>query len=281
MRGDGNEGATGVRHYKRWSIARGDQVLRPYDPLLTTLTVKKRELLRLCQFAVWLCKVFGIRASTARDYISTCNAWHRRRTLVGFAADASPSIITDVLKGVARTHIPIRPTIHRIGITAYHLALGMDLVLGKRGSCSPKNQNLRALSASCFAGLLRGCEGCFQDNKPERFQYLPCRRHVVRLSNGAKGLVIREAKRTSLKDVTPFSQTTVQLYPGGAFVDAVAELDTLLSVDVCDSSSPLFRDPRSNTHIRVSELRDTVKRIAAAAGLDPAFFGAHSLRCAP
>ena len=158
-----------MRHYKRWSVARGDAISRPLDPLLTTLAVKRRELLRLCQFGIWLCIALRIRVSTARDYISTCNAWHRRRFMVGFAADASQSIITECLKGLARTHMPARPTVHRIGISAHTLALGMDLVLGKRGECSPANQNLRALCAACFAGLLRGCEACHQDNKPLKF----------------------------------------------------------------------------------------------------------------
>ena len=279
MRGDGNEGSTGVRHYKKWCIGRGDQIHRPLDPISTTLVVKRRELHRLCQFAIYLCKSFGIRAATARDYISTANAWHRRRNLVGFAADMDSSIITQCLKGLARTHIPIRPTIVRLGICAHHLAFGMDAVLGPRGKCGAKNQNLRAALTSCFAGLLRGCEPCQQDSKPVEFQFLPKRKHIVSLSKGAKGIVIREAKRTSLKDVTPFHETTIQFYPGGEFIDAVAEIIALQIIDPASASDPLFRDPRSNTPIHVSALRDTVKAIARAAGLDPANFGAHSLRC--
>ena len=91
--------------------------------------------------------------------------------------------------------------------------------------------------------------------------------------------MIREAKRTSLKDVTPFHETTIQFYPGGEFIDAVAEIIALQIIDPASASDPLFRDPRSNTPIHVSALRDTVKAIARAAGLDPANFGAHSLRC--
>ena len=278
VRGDGNEGATAVRHYKKWCIARGDRIHRPLDPLVTSLAVKQRELLRICQFAVWLCHAFKIRVSTARDYISTCNAWHRRRNLVGFAADADGSIINECLKGLARTHIPSRPTLHRIGITAHHLALGMDIALGKRGECSPCNQNLRAALAVSFAGLFRGCEVCFQDNKQAKFQYCPTRAHIVALDGGSKGIRIREAKRTSLRDITPYSDTTVEFYPGGTFIDAVAELVCLSRLDPAPPEAPLFRDSRRQ-QLRVSVLRDTVKRIAAAVGLDPSFFGAHSLRC--
>ena len=279
VRGDGNEGSTAVRHYKKWCVGRGDHIHRPFDPIHTTLNVKRRELLRLCHFAIWLCKALGVRAATARAYISTANAWHKRRNLVGFAANADPEIITECLKGVARTHVPIRATFVRMGVCAHHLSFGMDIVLGKRGHCSPKNQNMRAALACCFAGLLRGCEPCFQDDKAAKFQFLPLRLHLLSLKQGSKGIVIREAKRTSLKDVTPFSSTTIEFFPGGEFIDAVAELVALQCVDSADPHAPLFRKPSSNSPIRVSELRDAVKAIALAAGLDPANFGAHSLRC--
>ena len=279
VRGDGNEGATGVRHYKKWCVGRGDVIHRPFDPIITPLTVKKRELLRLCHFAIWLCKALGVRAATARDYISTVNAWHKRRNLVGFAADADPSIITLCLKGVARTHIPIRATFVRMGVCAHHLSYGMDVVLGKRGECSPQNQNMRAALTCCFAGLLRGCEPCFQDGKEAKFQFLPQRRHLLSTHRGGRAIIIREAKRTSLRDITPFSSTTIEFFAGGEFIDAVAELIALQHIDKADPHAPLFRKPRSNSPIRVSELRDAVKAIAKAAGLDPANFGAHSLRC--
>ena len=268
-----------MRHYKKWCVGRGDKIHRPYDPINTTLDVKKRELLRLCHFAIWLCKSLGIRAATARAYISTANAWHKRRNLVGFAADADPEIITSCLKGVARTHTPIRSTMVRMGVCAHHLSSGMDLVLGKRGECSPANQNVRAALACSFAGLLRGCEPCFQDDKRADFQFLPQRLHLLDIQGGSKGIVIREAKRTSLKDITPFSSSTIEFYPGGEFIDAVAELLALQRIDRADPHAPLFRKPRSNSPLRVSDLRDAVKAIARAVGLDPANFGAHSLRC--
>ena len=277
VKGDGNEGSTAVRRCREWSIGRGDAVHRPFDPISATLDLKKREILRLCHFALWLCLAFGIRTATARGYVSTVNAWHKRRNMVGLAADADPYFIVQCLKGLSRTHVPIRPTYVRIGISAHHLASGMDKHLGKRGQCSAKNQNMRALLAVCFAGLFRGCEPCFQDGKPTAFQFLPKRKHIVQLGKGSKGVVIREAKRTSLTDITPFKSTTIQFYDGGEFVDAVAELIALQLVDPAKPDDPLFRCC-GNRHIKVSELRDAVKAVAKAAGLDPAFFGAHSLR---
>lgn len=277
--GDGNENCTGVRHYKKWCVGRGDGWLRPFDPTFTPLDVKKREMRRICQFAIWLVQTLGIRATTANDYISSVNAWHRRRTFVGLAADADRSCVLAVLKGLARTHIPLRPTLNRIGIMAHHLAEGMDKVFGKRGQCSPQSQNFRAALATSFAALLRGCEGCFQDNKKKEFQFLPQRKHFQPLSNGAAAITIREAKRTSLKDVTPFSSSTLQLYPGGSYIDACAELQALTRVDPASPNAYMFKKANGKP-IKVSELRDAVKDIARSVGLDPSMFGAHSLRCA-
>lgn len=275
--GDGNENCAAVKHYKKWCLGRGDGWLRPFDPTSTPLDVKKREMRRICQFAIWLVQTLRIRASTANDYISTVNAWHRRRTFVGLAADADRSCVLAVLKGLARTHIPLRPTLSRIGIMAHHLAEGMDKVFGKRGKGTPEAQNFRAALSTSFAALLRGCESCFQDGKKEAFQFLPQRKHLQPLSNGAFGITIREAKRTSLKDVTPFTSSTLQLYPGGSFIDPCAELKALTRIDPAPSSANIFRK-KNGKPIKVSELRDAVKQVARSVGLDPTMFGAHSLR---
>ena len=73
-RGDGNEGSTAVNHYKKWCVARGDAILRPLDPLLTTLEVKAREVIRIARFALFLVQHQGVSASSASGYISTVNA---------------------------------------------------------------------------------------------------------------------------------------------------------------------------------------------------------------
>ena len=66
----------------------------------------------------------------------------------------------------------------------------------------------------------------------------------------------------------------------GAFFDAMAELDTWLQrrreLGFGDER-PLFCWA-SGAPVRVSELRDVVKGLMRSIGLDPARFGAHSLR---
>ena len=279
VRGDGNEGSTAVKHYKRWSASRGERCLRPLDPLSTALNVKRREILRVVHFALFLVRDLPVAPKTASAYISTINAWHVRRSSVGLAAGASLSLKADMLKGYARTHPPPRGVFCRIGITPQHLAKGMDLVLGARGRCSPANQNLRACLTVSFSGLLRGCESCKQDGKRLDFQCLPNRKAVKRIADGGLSINIREAKRTSLSGVAPVASTPVQFFPGGKILDPVAEMEALLQQDPATADDFLFRNPVTKLPLSVAELRATVKAVAQAAGLDPRFFGAHSLRC--
>jgi len=68
---------------------------------------------------------------------------------------------------------------------------------------------------------------------------------------------------------------------GGTLIDAVADMRRLFKVDPVDPAAakftPLFR-LRSGSPITIDMLRDWVKRLMQAIGLDPAHFGAHSLR---
>ena len=268
-----------MRHYKRWCEARGDQPLRPLDPLTTTLATKKREILRIAKFALFLVQIQGVAAKTASQYVSIVNAWHERRVFVKLAAAAPLSFSHQMLKGWARTHPPPRGVFQRIGITPQHLARGMDLVLGKRGECSPLNQNLRALCSVAFAGLLRGCEACLQSNKPREFQAIPSRKDSWKNEEGTRIILIREAKRTSFAGVAPVVSTPIQFFPGGKIIDAVSEVEEMLAIDpASNSDAPMFRHSPSDEPFSVDQLREVIKQIAAAAGLDPGFFGAHSLR---
>ena len=268
-----------MRHYKKWAAGRGDAVLRPLDPLFTPLKTKRAEVFRIARFALFLVRAQGVSASSASGYISTVNAWHRRRCSVGLAGDARLSVSRDVLLGWARSHPPPRGVFQRIGITPQHLAAGMDLVLGRCGFCSATNQNIRACLVAAFAGLLRACEVCFQDGKSASFQAIPTRAQLSRAISGIFTLLIREAKRNSLKGVSPVASTPVQFYPGGKLLDPTLEFSALLKLDPASASSPAFRDPCSNKPLKVSFIREMVKKVASAAGLDPSFFGAHSLRC--
>ena len=259
-RGDGNEGSTAVRHYKKWSAGRGDACLRPLDPMASSLAQKTREMVRIARFASFLVQVQGVSAKSASAYISTVNAWHLRRAQVGLAAGAPLSISAAFLKGWARSHPPPRGVYQRIGITPQHLAAGMDRVLGRRSVCGAANQNVRACLVVAFAGLLRTCEICFQDGKKEAFQAIPSRKLCDRLQNGSRRIFIREAKRTTLDGIAPCASTPILFYPGGKLLDAVAEIQALMECDPAAEDAPLFRNPVTNRPLRVSFIRDMVNR---------------------
>jgi|TARA_B110000027_G_C15877819_1_gene194034 hypothetical protein len=69
---------------------------------------------------------------------------------------------------------------------------------------------------------------------------------------------------------------------GGEFVDAVWEVNNLLRVDPTPAgqagSTPLFRDPRSNTPLQYGVVNDLIKKLMSAVGEDPAGFSTHGLR---
>jgi hypothetical protein len=69
---------------------------------------------------------------------------------------------------------------------------------------------------------------------------------------------------------------------GGEFVDAVAEMRNLLIVDPVPeeaaASTPLFRDPATNTPIRYDLVNSTIKELMVAAGESADGFSTHSLR---
>ena len=75
----------------------------------------------------------------------------------------------------------------------------------------------------------------------------------------------------------------VVLKSGGSLLDPVAELwemcqrDPLLEGEL-PHERPLFRDTASGAAFKVSDVRKVVKWLMANLGLDPARFGAHSLR---
>ena len=64
-----------------------------------------------------------------------------------------------------------------------------------------------------------------------------------------------------------------------SLIDPAAELDALLTCDPrAAAGAPLFRDVSTGFPVTVQLTRDVVKAIARASGLDPANYGAHSIR---
>ena len=75
----------------------------------------------------------------------------------------------------------------------------------------------------------------------------------------------------------------VVLKSGGTLLDPVEELWKLFQLDPlkdgeCAETTPLFRDTVTGVAVSVANVRRVVKWLMADLGLDPARFGAHSLR---
>ena len=179
-------------------------------------------------------------------------------------------------KGLAR-HIVVKQRPPRYGLPTQALARGMEAVLGPRGA-SAAAQNWRAALTCCFVTMSRGCE-CVG---PERGRWDPTRtplRGECKPSVSGWAFRIHEAKRCTLTGVAPGKRTTVYVPRGGAIIDPAAELDALMQLDsLATADAPLFRNIETGEPITVQQLREVVKAVAQAAGLNPANYGAHSLR---
>lgn len=238
---------------------------------------------RLEDFAVWLavCKPSGrpISRESIQKYVSQTRAWYRRayRARLGLGADASR--IADLLKGYAR-EVPQPPPLEREGCRPVDLRTGMDAVLndGSAGSAM-----WRACLATASLGLMRGCEVALDGGRHESFSVEQCLvpGDVAFLwdTSGVRHCRLRMRKRKDLR-VLRGKHDSVLLAGGGRFLDPPAELDVWLRRRAnigLSAEQPLFCHP-DGAAITVAQLCAMVKQCMAAAGRDPARFGAHSLR---
>jgi hypothetical protein len=237
----------------------------------------------LMDFVTWLvvCKPSGkrINTRTARKYVSQVISWMRRVYSVDFAGGLDLTNLRDLLKGMRR-ELGDSPKRERYGVQTQQLQEAMDRFL-PRGSSAPA-QAWRAALASAFCGLLRGCEVALPEG--EAFD---CLRHLTRadvsfrtLPDGRRVavLMIRQAKSE-----VGFTGKTVPVFlvGGGCFIDPVAELEELFRLSPVSKNeaarTPLFADDNGRAFTR-AQVSAMVKRLMAGLGLDPARFGAHSLR---
>jgi len=150
----------------------------------------------------------------------------------------------------------------------------MDLLL------DPNNRDhvtIRAALSLGLQGLLRGAEFAVDGAQWKESLHLS-RADVVTLTEERLVVMMRPCK-----NMNHLTGKTVPLIigAGGTFIDAVADMRRLFEIDPVDPAAakftPLFR-LRSGSPITVDMLRDWVKRLMQGIGLEPAHFGAHSLR---
>ena len=269
--GKGGENSTGVRAYKSFCIKHRRAVLRPIDPN-APLWVKLSEELWAMRFISELVDDRNIAVDTAKGYFGAASKWHLRKTGVGFAAGVSLKRLGEMVKGLKKLRDGPPPQL-RHGISPDQLRRGMDIVFPPT---SPENVNIRAMLATMLQGLMRGreagCEGTFDE--------------TIDLARG--DIATAEAERLAFfmrpaKNMRYRRGKTVPIVigGGGSKIDACAEVVRMLEMDPTPpgraASTPMFRKADGSA-FTTDDIRNLVRQIVAAIGLDPALFGAHSLR---
>ena len=226
------------------------------------------------------CKPLGnhIAPRTARKYVSQVQGWHRKREDAGFGigGDAPLFRLRALIKGL-RKEKGDGPSLRRWGVRTQHLATALAMSLG---GGSKTEQNWRAALTVAFCGLLRGGEFALQDGEEFAIARHLTRADVRFYTEGDcqyAAVTIRQLKSKSTMGKT----VEVVVRSGGSLFDPVKELQRLYELDPCSEermrTTPLFRDAQGAA-FTVAKVRQMVKALMKAIGLDPVHFGAHSLR---
>jgi hypothetical protein len=234
---DGRMGAnsTGVASGASVALPRIVNPHRPLDPYSPLLSKLREEWLCM-RFVVWLVEDCGVGPSTAAGYFGQVQGWHAKEFGIKLAAGMKLCRLPAMLKGLRRIHGDAGRKVRR-GFTSQMLRTAMDACL------DPSNRehaNIRAAFSLAFQGLLRGSE-CASEGKFKTDKDLS--RGDLRHITGER-LV---AMMCPCKNMHHLNGKTVPLIigAGGAFIDAVAEMNNLLRVDPVDAakaqSTPMFR----------------------------------------
>jgi hypothetical protein len=278
----GGASKTGVRHWLKYNVFGLDCPPIQHLERNAPMALKLQAEMRLMSFVVWLvsCKPSGryISAETARKYVGEVIAWMRRVHSADFAGGLEMHRLRDLIKGMRR-ELGERPKRVRWGVRTQQLQEAMDKCL-PQGS-SKQAQGWRAALALAFCMLLRGGEVAVPGG--ESFNPLQHLTRgditVVRSRDGS--IVLKLRLRVLKKKVMTGKTYTVFLRAGGKLIDAVKEVLLYLEMDPVDPAqaeeTPLFRHSNGKA-FRREEVAQMVKYLMESIGLDPAKFGAHSLR---
>ena len=283
-----------VRHWLRFCVY-GRHVSPMRDTNLSDpLAVKVADEAFLMDFALWLVlsKPSGrsISVDTAAKYISTVKAWHLRRFHRRIGADLELAGLKDMLKGMRR-ELGVPPKKVRYGVRTQDLAKAMEsayapTAAGVGNDVERLNRlNKKAALATAFCGLLRAAEMALQPGEtwhPE----LNLSRADVKFYYDEHGALYVVVMMRPCKNGKYLRGKTVPivLAGGGTLVDPVSALWELYAGDPVPESvehvTPLFRIRSRGTtgSLTVDQVRVEVKTLMSSLGLDPARFGAHSLR---
>ena len=290
--GVGNNTHSAVQHWGRLLVM-GLKIpmLRPLDSMTTPLARKLAEVDLVEMYAWWLVTQLGTcNTETAWNYVSIVNAWHFRATGTYLAAGMDLQRVKNMLSGLQRlTGQPV-PRKRRIGVRAQHLSAGMAATYRQSTdqSISARDANFEAALSSGFCALARACEvasglprGEFDPGRhPTRADVqfscrngVPVKCAIWIVNSKAKGA---EARR-KVQVLLPM-QRGKHLSPGWKLWELTRIVDKV--PEHLAGITPLFRDPTKghNAPITVKAVREELRLLMRAIGLDGSLYGAHSLR---
>ena len=214
----------------------------------------------------------AVSVDTARAYFGAASAWHLRKTGIGFAAGMCMKRLREMVKGLKKLRDSPSQQIRR-GISPQQLRQGMDMVFPPT---TPENVNIRAMLSVGLQGLMRGrelgCEGRFDPALDlARGDLATCTaKRLAFFMRPAKNMRHRRGKTVPLV-----------IGGGGEYVDACLEVQRMLALDPVPESegaaTPMFRKADGSA-FTTDDIRNIVRQLAVALGVNPEEFGAHSLR---
>lgn len=280
-RRDGIHGSrsTGVTAWVAYHAARDEL---PYTVLTESsqIELKVQAETRLLDFAVWYAKEKpsgrAVNSETLLRYMRQILKWHRGTFKTDFMGGLSEATLVELINGISEATVspPARP---RWGVRTQDLAAGIEADLDES---SRPGSTWAALFSVGFQGLMRGCElGVRGGRTFDTVKDLTRADLKFGRARGGKRfaqLTMRVGKRKgAIKD------TIVIFTDDGTLVNAYRRLRAMVDIDpVSDeeaASVPLFRHA-DGAAISVSDIRRVLKWLMQQRGLDPARFGAHSLR---
>ena len=261
---------TGVRQWLKFCSAIGTTPFRPLDPS-APLWVKLEEQWLVMRFVCTQVER-GVAPDTAMGYLSAVQGWHLRTQHVKLASGMKLELLGELAKGLRKMR-PAGGRAVRRGVSPQDLRRAMDLCLDP---FDPHQQNLRAALALGFQGLLRGCETACDGNF--RAHADMARGDIACLTSERLAVMTEPSKK---RRHTGGKTVPLVVGAGGKYIDAVAEMQQLLSVDPTpagmEAITPMFKG-RNGEALQIGELRDVIKKLMGVLGHDPSQFGAHSLR---
>ena len=285
--GQGNNSHTAVQHWGRFTVQGLKlSMLRPLDPMTTSLPIKLGEVDIVEAFAWWLVTHVGVNTETAWSYAMVVNAWHHRATGVYLAANHPLVRVQKMLDGMQRlTGAPV-PRRKRIGVRPEHMQRAISARYGIDAR-SARDSNWAALFETAIVTLARAGElasnlpgGKFVPARhPSRadvhFKYdahgQPCKCSIWIVNSKARGA---EALR-KLEVHVPMCGKF--LSPGVRLFDLIHHVDPV-SPELA-ASTPLFRDPTNGGRIlTVDAVREEIRALMCGIGRVGTLYGAHSMR---